>query len=57
MERIDGTTPAGGDYSEVYYFDDNENAVDKSKATHVIVRECMKDGTLIRTTRGEYHGF
>mgnify|MGYP007013893314 CR=1 FL=1 len=52
MKRIDGLTPAGGDYSEIWYFDDNGNVVNKSEATTFIVRECMKDGTLISSTRG-----
>ena len=46
-ERIDEPTPSGGDYSECYYFDDDDNAVDSSIATKCIIRECKKDGTLL----------
>jgi len=47
-ERRDGPTPKGGDYSEMFYFDDDGNSVDKTVATKVIVRECKNDGTLIK---------
>lgn len=52
MKRIDGPTPAGGAYSEIWYFDSNDNVVDEKEATTFIIRECAKDGTLIKTTRG-----
>ena len=47
-ERKDGPTPNGGDYSEIFYFDDDGNSVDKSAATKVIIRECKNDGTLVK---------
>lgn len=46
-ERIDERTPLGGDYSEIYYLDDNGNQIDSEKAMNCIIRECLKDGTLL----------
>lgn len=51
-QRIDGPTPGGGDYSEIYYFDNDNNIVDKDKATKCVIRECLVDGTLISETFG-----
>jgi len=53
-ERVDGPTPSGGDYSEIFYFDKAGNAVDADHAARCIIRECKKDGTLIRETYGLY---
>ncbi len=50
VKRIDGATPAGGDYSEIYYLDDEGNTVDESLAVKGIIRECKKDGSLIQET-------
>jgi len=49
-ERVDEQTPHGGDYSEIFYFNDNDELVNKEIATTAIIRECMKDGTLISET-------
>ena len=46
-ERKNHPTPNGGDYSEIFYFDDDGNRVDKAVATKAVIRECKKDGTLI----------
>jgi|GEM_PF-898870 len=46
-ERRNHSTPNGGDYSEIFYYDDDGNSVDKKIATKAIVREYKKDGTLI----------
>ena len=51
-ERHEGPTPNGGDYSEIFYFDDDDNPVDKTQATRCVIRECLNDGTLV----GEIHG-
>ena len=51
-KRVDGITPAGGDYSEIYYMDDQHNIVDSSVATRCVIRECRNDGELIRETWG-----
>ena len=51
-ERTDEPTPNGGDYSEIYYFDEAGNSCDSKEATRCIIRECMKDGTLIQETYG-----
>lgn len=52
MRRIDGRTPNGGDYSEIHYFDDENNPVDKAVATKCVIRECRADGELISETWG-----
>lgn len=52
-EKVYGKTPLGGDYSEIYYFDDAGNEVEPDKATNCIIRECLEDGTLINETRGK----
>lgn len=49
-ERIDEKTPNGGDYSELYYLDDNGNIVDETEATKCVIRECAADGELIKET-------
>jgi len=46
-ERRDKPTPNGGDYSEIFYFDDDGNSVDKTVATKAVVKEYKIDGTLI----------
>jgi len=51
-EKHIGPTPNGGDYSEIYYFDDAGKPVDKEQATQCVIRECLNDGTLV----GEING-
>lgn len=51
-ERIDETTPNGGDYSEIYYCDADNNLVDAKYATQFHLRECKNDGTLINEIHG-----
>ena len=48
--RIDGITPNGGAYSEIYFFDADGNFVDESKAVRSVIRECTADGDLIQET-------
>lgn len=49
--RIDGPTPNGGSYSEMFLFDVDDNIVsDRGLAIRGVVRECAEDGTLISTT-------
>lgn len=50
--RIYEPTPNGGDYSELLYLDDNNNIVSEKEATHCVIRECKKDGTLVAETFG-----
>ena len=47
FEVIQGKTPLGGDYREIYYFTDGMMPTEKENATRAIVRECKADGTLI----------
>lgn len=51
-ERINEKTPCGGDYSEIFYFDDNGNPVEAERATKFVIRECDSDGNLIKETYG-----
>ena len=51
-EKINEKTPCGGDYSEIYYFDDNGDPIEAEKATQYVIRECDRDGNLIKETYG-----
>lgn len=55
-ETLRGPTPEGGDYSEIYYFDDKGRAIDKSNATKLIIRELLDNGTLVNETRMNKRG-
>ena len=46
-ERIVGKTPNGGKYSEIYYYCGYNEACAKEDATHCIIEERRKNGTLI----------
>lgn len=51
MKRIYHKTPNGGDYSELYLFDEKGTATDQQdKAVRAVITECKMDGTLIRET-------
>lgn len=45
-------TPAGGVRSEVFYYDDHWNPVDKDEATTVDIHEYDENGRLIQSTIG-----
>lgn len=51
-ERIDEKTPNGGDYSEIYYLDENKKSCNKESATRVYIRECTAEGALVQETYG-----
>lgn len=51
-KKIEGKTPNGGAYSEIYFFDNSGNIVDESKATKCVIRECKENGELIAETWG-----
>lgn len=51
-KKINGETPNGGAYSEIYFFDNSGNIVDESKATKCAIRECKENGELIAETWG-----
>lgn len=46
--RTDEPTPSGGDYSEIYFFDNNGEPADEKKAVRCVIRECAKNGDLIQ---------
>ena len=48
--KVNGRTPHGGDYSEIYYFDTDGNVVDETEAVRCVIRECTKQGELIAET-------
>ncbi len=49
-KRINEKTPNGGDYSEIFYFNDKDEPADETVATHCVVRECKKNGDLVAET-------
>lgn len=51
-KRIYGKTPRGGDYSEIFYFDENRNPTDEKSATSFVIRECLANGEMIGETWG-----
>ena len=51
-KKVIHNTPAGGVYSEIYYFDLDWNNVDEENASKCIIRECKSDGTLVKETFG-----
>lgn len=51
-KRVNEKTPNGGDYSEIFYFDKDGNSVDQENAAKCLIRECSKDGKLIKETWG-----
>lgn len=52
-EKVIGKTPSGGDYSEIYYLDDDDgNPAENDVATKCMIRECKADGTLLNEIYG-----
>lgn len=51
-KKIMGETPNGGDYSEIYFFDNSDNIVDEAEAVKCVIRECAENGDLIAETWG-----
>lgn len=49
---IEEKTPNGGDYSEIYYFDEENNIVDEKEASKCVIRECIANGEIINETWG-----
>ena len=52
-ERIMGKTPNGGDYSEIFYFDEDGNWQIPQKAVRCIIRECKMNCELVNEIFGE----
>ena len=48
-EKILGKTIKGGDYSEIYYYNNDNEACTFSEATRCIIYERKNNGTLIHT--------
>ena len=48
--RIYGSTPAGGDYSELFYMNKKHEYVEPEEAEIGVIRECKEDGTLVGET-------
>lgn len=51
--RSDKKTPQGGDYSIVYWLDDEEKPVKKEQATKVKIIEYTKDNEVVGITYGD----
>jgi len=54
--RKGGPTPGGGDYSEIFYFDNYGKEAGKDLATKAVIRECLEDGTLVCETFANLKG-
>lgn len=50
FEEREGKTPSGGSRSEIRYYDDNMQPVDKSRASKCIVKEFDDQGQLLNET-------
>lgn len=48
--RVDGPTPNGGDYSEVYFLTNDDVLTDESRATKAEVVEYTTGGKLVHRT-------
>ena len=46
-EQIDFPRPNGGDYSEIFYFNDNGEPADKSLALCANIHECCNNGEVL----------
>lgn len=51
-KRTNKPTPRGGDYSEIFYLDEDGKVVDETIATKCVIRECKANGELICETWG-----
>ena len=47
FERKIGRTPSGGKYAEIYYYKGCNEACAKEEATHCIIYEKKKNGTVL----------
>lgn len=52
-KRINGPTPHGGDYIDIYYVDDAGKPAGADVATRFIVREYISNGFLLKEIRGQ----
>ena len=49
-KRIEGSTPSGGDYAELYFMDADGNPVDEKDATCGEIVELTNDGKMLMST-------
>jgi len=52
MERKEGPTSGGGDYSISRYLNDEGKEVPKEEATRVVIKEYKNNGELVKTVYG-----
>lgn len=50
--KIEGKTPAGGDYIEAFPKDDEGRPVFIENATNVVIHECRSNGEIIASSYG-----
>ncbi|MBO5357218.1 MAG: hypothetical protein J6A95_05565 [Clostridia bacterium] len=48
-EKLLGKALKGGDYSEIYYYNNDNEACEAGKATHCVIYEREKNGKLVHT--------
>ncbi len=47
--KVEGKTPAGGDYIEAFPKDDDGNPVSIENATNVVIHECRDNGEILKS--------
>lgn len=52
VKRMDGKTPNGGDYSEMFFLDKDRKLTNEENAVMCVIRECKKNGELVAETYG-----
>ncbi len=48
-ERVLGKSLKGGDYFEIYYYNNDNEICSKDSATHCIIYEKMNNGSIVHT--------
>ncbi len=48
-EKVRGKTLKGGDYSEIYYYNNDNTSCSIEEATHCIIYERKNSGALVHT--------
>lgn len=47
--KVFGKTVKGGDYSEIYYYNNDNEACEQKDATYCVIYERKKNGSLVHT--------